>query len=76
MLLSKKKYDVCCTQSKLEWKNAPHCKQDLIHVFPEIKLCSLVSNFIIYVSVHDLYISKIFPHILPQQNRRIDIGNL
>jgi hypothetical protein len=36
-----------------------HCKQNPIYVFPERKLCSLVSNFHILVSVRNLYIPMI-----------------
>jgi hypothetical protein len=45
-----------------------HCKQDLIYVFPEMKLCGLVPNFHIHVSVSDLYIPTIGPPILLQQS--------
>ncbi len=34
----------------------PHCKQDPLDVFPEIKLPGFVPNFRIHVSVSDLYI--------------------
>ncbi len=40
-----------------------HYKQDPIYVFPEMKLHSLVLNFHIHVSVSDLYIPMIGPHI-------------
>jgi hypothetical protein len=33
-----------------------HCKDDPIHVFPEMKLRSLVPNFQTHLSVSDLYI--------------------
>ncbi len=36
-----------------------HCKEDLIYVFPEMKLHGLVPCFYIHVSVSDLYIPKI-----------------
>jgi hypothetical protein len=35
-----------------------HCKEDPIYVFLEIKLCGLVPNFHIHVSVIDLYIPE------------------
>ncbi len=44
-----------------------HCKQDPIYVFPEMKLCDLVPNFHIHVSVSDLYIPRICPPTLLQQ---------
>jgi hypothetical protein len=53
-----------------------HCKQDLIDVFPDMKLSGLVPYFHIHVSVSDLYIAKIGPPILLQPNRRIDWGNI
>jgi hypothetical protein len=37
----------------------PHCKQDPIYIFPEMRLRGLVPNFHIHVSVSDLYISTI-----------------
>jgi hypothetical protein len=46
-----------------------HCKEDAIYVFPEIKLRGLVPNFSIHVSVSNLYIPRIGPPILLQQNR-------
>ncbi len=49
-----------------------HCKEGPIYVFPEIKLCGLVPNFNIHVSVSDLYIATIGPPILLQQNRQTD----
>jgi hypothetical protein len=53
-----------------------HCKQDLIDLFPEIKLCGLVPNFHIHVTVSDLYIPTIGPPIFLQQNRQTDQGNI
>ncbi len=41
-----------------------HCKEDLIYVFPEIKLRGLVLNSYIHVSVSDLYIPLIGPPVL------------
>jgi len=40
-------------------KNWPHCKEDPIYVFPEMKLRGLVPNFHIYVSVSDLHNPRI-----------------
>jgi hypothetical protein len=39
-----------------------------IYVFPEKKLCGLSPNFQIHVSVSDLYIPRIGPHIFLQEN--------
>jgi hypothetical protein len=50
----------------------PHCKDDPICVFLEMKLRSLVPNVLIHVSVNDLYIPSIGPPILLQQNMQID----
>ncbi len=41
----------------------PHCKEDLIYVFPEMKLRGLVPNFHIHVTVIDSYIPMIGPAI-------------
>jgi hypothetical protein len=38
---------------------SPHCKEDPIYVFPEMKLCGLVTHFHVHVSVSDLYIPGI-----------------
>jgi hypothetical protein len=40
-----------------------HCKEDPIYVFLEMKLRGLVPNFHIHVSVSNLYIPRIGPHI-------------
>ena len=53
-----------------------HCKEDLIYVFPEMKLHGLVPNFHIHVSESDLYISRIGPPILLHQNRQTDPRNI
>jgi hypothetical protein len=36
-----------------------HCTENLIYVFPEMKLCGLVPNSYILLSVSDLYIPRI-----------------
>jgi hypothetical protein len=36
-----------------------HCTENPIYVFPEMKLCGLVPNYYIHVSVSDLY--TVFP---------------
>ena len=46
------------------------------YVFPEKELRGLGPNFHIQVSVSDLYIPKIGPHIFLQQNRQTDPGNI
>ena len=40
------------------------------------KLRGLIANFHIHVSVSDLYIPRIGPHIWLQQNRQTDPGNI
>ncbi len=35
-----------------------HCTKNSKHIFPEMKLRSLVPNFYIHVSVSDLYINR------------------
>ncbi len=41
-----------------------------------MELRGLSPNFHIHVSVSDLYIPKIGPHIFLQQNRQTDLGNI
>jgi len=41
-----------------------HCTENLKQIFSELKLRGLVPNFYIHVSVSDLYILMIGPHIL------------
>ncbi len=52
-----------------------HCKKNSIYVFLfwELRGCSL--NFHIHVSLSDLYIPRIGPHISCKKNRQIDRGN-
>ncbi len=52
------------------------CNENPIYVFPEKELRSLRPNFHIHVSVSDLYIPRIGPHIFLQQNRQTFSGNL
>jgi hypothetical protein len=51
----------------------PHCKGNPIDVFPEKELRGLSPNFHIHVSVSDLYIPRIGPHIVLQQKRQTQI---
>jgi hypothetical protein len=44
-------------------------RKNPIYVFPEEELRGLSPNFYIHVSVSDLYIPRIGPHIWLQQNR-------
>jgi hypothetical protein len=55
---------------------AVHCKENPIYVFLFWELRSLSPNFHIHVSVSDLYIPRIGPHISLQQNRQTDSGNI
>jgi hypothetical protein len=59
----------------LAWLFA-HCNANPIYVFPEKELRGLSPNFHIYVSVSDVYIPRIDPHIFLQQNRQTDPGNI
>ena len=54
----------------------PHCNENLIYVLLFWELCDLSPNFHINVSVSDLYIPRIGPHISLQQNRQTDPGNI
>jgi hypothetical protein len=53
-----------------------HCNENLIYVLLFWKLRGLSRNFHIHVSVSDLHIPRIGPHIILQQNRQIDPGNI
>ncbi len=57
-------------------KQLAHCNENLIHVFHFWELCGLSPNFHIHVSVSDLYIPRIGPHIFRQQIRHTDHGNI
>ncbi len=50
-----------------------HCNENPIHVF---LLLGLSPNFHIHMSVSDLYIPRISTHILLQENRQTDPGNI
>ncbi len=52
----------------------PHCREDPIYVFPEMKLLGLVPDSYIHVSVSDLYIPTIGPPILLRY-MNVGIGN-
>ncbi len=52
---------------------SPHCNQKPNYLYPEKELCGLGANFHIHVSVSDLYIPRIGPHIFLQQNRIVRI---
>ncbi len=45
-----------------------HCNKNPINLFPEKEFRGLGPNFHIHVSVSDLYMPKIGPHIFLQQN--------
>jgi hypothetical protein len=47
-----------------------------IYVFPEKELRGLSPNFQIHVSVSDLYILRVGPHIFLQQNMQVDHGKI
>jgi hypothetical protein len=49
-----------------------HCKENPLYVFPEKELRGLSPTFNIHVSLSDLYIPRIGPHIFMQQNRQTD----
>jgi hypothetical protein len=53
-----------------------HCKENPIHVLIFWELHGLSPNFHIHVSVSDLYIPRIGPHISLQQNWQTDPGNM
>jgi hypothetical protein len=53
-----------------------HCTENRIYAFPEKELRGLSPNSYIHVSVSDLYIPRIGPHIWLQQNRQTDPGNI
>jgi hypothetical protein len=53
-----------------------HCNKNPIYVFLSWELRGLSPNFHIHVSVSDLYIPRIGPHIFLQHKRQIDHGNI
>ncbi len=50
-------------------KNALHCNENPIYLFPEKELRGLSPNFHIRMSVRDLYIPRMGPQIFLLQNR-------
>jgi hypothetical protein len=64
------------TVEKYCFLGSRHCNENPIYVFPEKELRGLSPNFHIHVSVTDLYISRIGPHIFLQQNRQTHRGNI
>jgi hypothetical protein len=57
-------------------KGWSHCNENPIQVFSEKELCGLIPSLHIHVSVSDLYIPRIGPHIFLQQNRQTDRWNI
>jgi hypothetical protein len=53
-----------------------HTVENQIFVFPEKELRGLSPNSDIHVSVSDLYIPRIGPHIWLQENRQTNPGNI
>ncbi len=53
-----------------------HCQEIPIYVFLFWELRGLSPNFHIHVSVSDLFILRIGPHISLQQNRQTHPGNI
>ncbi len=53
-----------------------HCTENRSYVLSEKELRGLNPNSYIHVSVSDLYIPRISPHIWLQQNRQTDLGNI
>ncbi len=53
-----------------------HFNENPIYVFLFWELRGLSPNFRIHVSVHNLYIPRMRPHIFLQQNRQTDPGNI
>jgi hypothetical protein len=52
------------------------CNENPIYVFTEKQLHGLSPNFHIHVSVSDLCISRIGPHVFLEENRQTDHGNM
>jgi hypothetical protein len=57
-------------------KAVPYCTENMIYVFPEMKLSGLVPNSYIHVSMRNLYTPRIGLPIWLQQNRQIDPGDI
>ncbi len=52
------------------------CNENPLDVFPGKELCELSPNFHIKLSLRDLYIPSIGPHIFLQQKRQTNRGNI
>ncbi len=70
---SSKKYEETIKNVVLEAHTAT---KNPLYVFPEKEFRGLSPNVHIHVSVIDLYIPRIGPHIFLQQNRQTDRGNI
>jgi len=57
-------------------KKQVHCNENSIYLFLFWESRGLSPNVHIHVSVSDLYIPRISPHIFLQQNRQTDPGNI
>ncbi len=66
----------CLNQALFKSGISIHCNENPIYVFLFWELLGLSPNLHIHVSVSDLYIPRISPHIFLQQNRQIDLGNI
>jgi hypothetical protein len=53
-----------------------HCTENMKHIFPKMKLRSIITNSYIHVSVSDLYIPRIGLPNWPQQNKHADPVNM
>ncbi len=51
-----------------------HCLENPIYVFLSWELRGFSPNFHIHVSVNDLYIRRIGPHVFLQQSRQTLVG--
>jgi hypothetical protein len=69
-------YSTCCWGGSTYVQNPPLCNENPIYVFYFWDLCDPSPNFHIPVSVSDLYIPRIGPHISLQQNSQTDPGNI
>jgi hypothetical protein len=50
---------ICCSYINETFKTIPtHCTKTPIYVFPEMKLCGVIPNSCIHVSVSNLYIPR------------------
>jgi hypothetical protein len=54
--------------------DSAHCTENLIYVFPEMKLSGLVPSSYIHVSVINLYIPRIGLPVWLQQNGQTNPG--